>query len=272
MIESLLLIGCGNMGSALLRGWQRGGIADTLSALCVIDPRDMLPEGAAARSPVSLHVRLDNLPAGFRPDVVVLAVKPQQLDDVLPACAARFAAAPLYVSIVAGKDIAALASRLGAQARIVRVMPNTPALIGEGMSVLCAGANVPPPERAQAEQLFAAVGATLWLEESLMHAATAISGSGPAYVFLFLECLMRAGIRLGLPEEIARTLALRTVAGSALLARESGEDFTTLRARVASPGGTTEAALKILQQDQALAALLEQAAQAAAKRSRELAG
>lgn len=255
-INSLLLCGCGNMGNALLAGWRSRGTAPTVY---VVDP---VQKDACAR--------LGDVPETFVPDAVVFAVKPQHLEALLPEYAARFGTHPLYISIAAGKTLAAIAAPLGEHARVIRAMPNTPALVRAGVTALVAGAYATEGDRAATEALFSTAGQILWLEdEEQMHAVTALSGSGPAYTFLFLESLARAGVKAGLAPEVARDLALHTVLGSCELAARTGEGLSQLRAKVTSPGGTTEAALKALV---LLPQLIINAVDQAIKRSRELAG
>lgn len=266
MTPSILLVGCGNMGGALLRGWLRAGLHGEVQ---VVEP---WPVSLQSTTQVQLHTELETVPASFAPDIILLAVKPQQMPAVLPAYGARFGVKPLYVSIAAGRSILSYEDRLGSDARIVRAMPNTPALIGKGITALVAGAGCGESDRQLADLLFTPSGATLWLEnEAQMHAATALSGSGPAYVFLILEGLVQAGIAAGLPEAGARALALETVAGSAALAAQNGEDFTRLREQVTSPGGTTAAALEVLMKEDCLKLLLKAALEKAVSRSKELA-
>jgi pyrroline-5-carboxylate reductase len=264
---SLLLVGCGKMGGALLERWKH---ASFISHIHVIAPHH-----AYTNEPtVTWHRNPESLPKNYTPDVIILAVKPQQLDTVLPDYRAHFAAAnPLYISVAAGKNLSFYASRLGEHAHVVRAMPNTPALAGQGMTALCAVSTLPASSQKIAMDLMQAVGKTEWLpDESLMDAVTAISGCGPAYVFLFLESLINAGVAAGLPESMARTLALQTIAGSVALAEHTGKTFEQLRTQVASPGGATEAALKVLMKDDAMPQLIAQAAAAARKRLKELAG
>jgi len=267
-MNSLLLVGCGKMGGALLGGWEQRRAQLNLITIDVIEPD--YPHAFAG---ISSYKHLDALPTNRLPAVIVFAVKPQQLADILPAYQKRFGEhRPLYISIAAGKSLAFFAGHLGENAHVVRAMPNTPALVGEGMTVLCAARTLPQSSRHVASQLMEAVGKVEWLEEeSLMDAVTAISGSGPAYVFLFLDALTKAGIRAGLPEKLATKLALQTVAGSCALADAPGADsFEQLRKNVTSPGGTTEAALQILMEDRALEQLVEEAVMAAKERSIEL--
>lgn len=248
----------------MLSRWQ--GVPELSRAQYhVIDP------AKHAISGVSCYEHLDALPAHVKPDVIVLAVKPQLVDDTLPAYRARFGNTPLYLSIAAGKTLGTLSMHLGEEAQIVRAMPNTPALIGEGITALVAPPYVSAATKALATKLMEAVGGVLWLEkESLMDAVTALSGSGPAYVFLFLESLAEAGMEAGLSPELARRLAVSTLIGSCKLAETTGESFATLREQVVSPGGTTAAALSVLMRDDALKELIREAVGKAAERSFEL--
>lgn len=263
--SSLLLVGCGKMGSALLARWQEDKPAG-LAHFYVIEPHS----GAHLSSASSSYASLDALPETITPDIIVFAVKPQALAELLPLYAKRFGDTPLYISIAAGKPISFFAEQLGEHARIVRAMPNTPALVGEAMSALCARTTLAEASRHLASELMQAVGKVVWVEEEQMHAITALSGSGPAYVFLFLDALTQAGVALGLSQNNARTLAMQTVAGSCQLAAESHESLEQLRKNVTSPNGTTQAALDVLMQKDALMQLMEAALRAAARRSEEL--
>jgi pyrroline-5-carboxylate reductase len=261
---SLLLAGCGKMGSALLSGWLRAGIP--ASGITVADPAGCGMKGIAS------YPALSALPARFQSDIVLLAVKPQKMHEALAQLPAFLKqTGPLYISIAAGKTLAFFAQQLGQDAAVVRAMPNTPALIGRGVTALCANGEVTPRQKRDAELLLQAVGSVVWLaEEEKLHAVTALSGSGPAYVFYFLEALVAAGVKLGLDEAVAKQLAIETVEGSAALAGRTGELLEQLRINVTSPGGTTEAALKVAMQDNAFAGLIERMLAAAAKRSAEL--
>jgi pyrroline-5-carboxylate reductase len=266
-LPALLLVGCGKMGGALLSGWLERGLA---GRYLVIEPG---PGGGAyaARPGVELLASAEGLAADVRPAVIVLAVKPQIMAEVLPAYR-RYAADALFLSIAAGKTLRFFARSLGEHAAVVRAMPNTPAAIGRGIAVACASPAVTPAQRGVAERLLGAVGEVGWVaDEALIDAVTAVSGSGPAYVFLLIECLAKAGVAAGLPAELAERLARATVAGAGELARLSPESAATLRENVTSPGGTTRAALDVLMAADGLEPLLKRAVLAAAKRSRELA-
>jgi len=262
---TVVFIGGGNMADALIGGLLASGYGAAQLRAVEID-------GAARRRLHDKHgiACFDAPHKAYRPgDVVLFAVKPQQMQE-----AARFSGlrgnSNLVVSIAAAITIGALSRWLGGYTRIVRAMPNTPALIGAGATGLCAAAGVSEPEKRQAEQILGAVGATVWLEdEALMDAVTAVSGSGPAYVFYFLEALEEAALELGLPEQAARTLALETFAGATRLAATSAEPVAELRRRVTSKGGTTEAALASLGADRVREAIVR-AVRRASERGREL--
>jgi pyrroline-5-carboxylate reductase len=265
---TLLLVGCGRMGSALLRGWRaRGGI----SRFLVVEPAGMPAEVAGAAN-IAWHRAPDTLPPELRPEVVVFALKPQTIDAVLPVYRRWVDPATVFLSIVAGKTLAGLARHLG-HAALVRTMPNLPAAIGCGFTVACANALVTPDQRQRCEALLGAVGESAWVDdEALLDAVTAVSGSGPAYVFLLIEALAQAGEREGLPPDLALRLARSTVRGAGALAQLSDESPAQLRQSVTSPGGTTQAALDLLMAADGLEALMVHAVAAAAARSRVLAG
>ena len=269
MGDRLLLVGCGKMGGAMLSGWiERGADAGDIT---VIEPH---PEAAeAARKAHGVRVlEAPGALAGAPPAVVVFAVKPQTLPDMAPAYAPVAGGGAVTLSIAAGRPISFFETALGEDAAIVRSMPNTPAAVGRGITAACANDRVSEAQRALCQRLLTAIGEVVWVEdESLIDAVTAVSGSGPAYVFLLIECMTEAGIAEGLPPDIAARLARATVAGSGELARLSDEDAAQLRINVTSPGGTTEAALGVLMAEDGMAALMRRAIAAAARRSRELA-
>jgi pyrroline-5-carboxylate reductase len=260
----ILLVGCGKMGGAMLQGW----LADAgLGPFVAVEPG---PAPAAAHARVR-HVADDAaIPADFVPDVVVFATKPQVMNDVVPAYR-RFARA-LFVSIAAGTTIATFERHLGSGIAIVRAMPNTPASVGRGISGAYASPAVSPDQRALADRLLRSVGAVEWVaSEALIDAVTAVSGSGPAYVFLLAEALADAGAKAGLPADLAQRLARATVAGAGELLHQAPESAEQLRKNVTSPNGTTAAALAVLMAEDGFGPLLENAVAAAAKRARELA-
>ncbi len=263
----LVLVGCGKMGTAMLRGWVAAGVA---SSCVVIEPAGV-PAGLGSAAEIVWYSSPKELPPELRPDAVVFAVKPQIADEVVPNYRSWAAPDTLFVSIVAGKTLTGLARHLG-RAAIVRTMPNTPAAIGRGITVACANPLVTTGQRQLCDRLLAAIGESAWVEdEALIDAVTAVSGSGPAYVFLLIEALARAGQGEGLPTDLALRLARATVAGSGELARISSEGPAQLRENVTSPGGTTRAALDVLMAADGLEPLIARAVAAAAARSRELA-
>ncbi|HEV8680208.1 MAG TPA: pyrroline-5-carboxylate reductase [Stellaceae bacterium] len=268
---TIVLVGCGQMGAAMLRGWLAGGAA---AGYLVVEPA-RAPEDLANHVDVSWFVKPHDLPADFapgEPDAVVFAVKPQVMDDVLPPYRRFVGPRTLFLSIAAGTTIGGIARHLGDDAAIVRCMPNTPAAIGRAITVACPNRRVDAAQRRLCDALLAAIGDSTWVEdEALMDAVTAVSGSGPAYVFLLIEALAEAGARVGLPAELALRLARATVAGAGELARQSPDTPARLRENVTSPGGTTRAALDVLMGENGLPKLLERAVAAATARSRELA-
>jgi pyrroline-5-carboxylate reductase len=264
--REILLIGFGNMGQALVRGWLATGRAP--SSLRVVDP---IPASRAVAAELRVPAYADVGAAGPGAAVVVLAVKPNQLAAALPAAASSAAADAVFLSIAAGKTVAQIQGGLGREAAIVRAMPNTPAAIGKAMTVLVANAAVTREQRALCTELLTAVGAVAWLDDERdMDAVTAISGSGPAYVFLLIECFEQAAMDLGLDAALAKQLAVATVAGAGAYAAASDTAPGELRRRVTSPNGTTQAALNVLMAEPGLRELLARAARAAAERSREL--
>src|SRR3954452_1462005 len=265
---TIVLVGCGQMGSAMLRGWVRGNAA---SRFVVIEPAGA-PGELADSSVTEWHRAPEDAAADLAPDAVVFAVKPQILDSLLPAYRGWVRPETLFLSIAAGKTIAGIARHLGDEAAIIRCMPNTPAAIGRAITVACPNPHVGREQRLLCERLLAAIGDSAWVEdEALMDAVTAVSGSGPAYVFLLIEALAAAGVRAGLPEELSLLLARATVAGAGELALVSSETPARLRENVTSPGGTTRAALDVLMAEPGLPELLARAVAAATARSRELA-
>ena len=267
MTGRLLLVGCGKMGGALLKGWLDGGTAP--SEITVVEPAGAgnVPPGPA------VHDSADSLDKDLDPAVVVFAVKPQMMDGVLPDYARFVRPATVFLSIAAGTTVAVFERHLGGSAAIVRSMPNTPAAVGRGITAAVANAHVTEEQRAACDGLLSAVGAVVWLaDEAQLDPVTAVSGSGPAYVFLLTECLAAAGVDAGLPEDLAMELARATVSGAGDLMRLSAEPPAQLRQNVTSPGGTTEAALEVLMDINGLQKLMTAAVAAAAARSKELAG
>lgn len=265
----LLLVGCGKMGSAMLSGWLGTGIA--AAGVDVVEPFGA-PQFEKAAG-VRIAADPDGLPADYDPQVVVFAVKPQSMDEVLPHYRRFAKPGTLFLSIAAGTTIAVFERYLGGEAAIVRSMPNTPAAIGQGITVACPNAQATKAQVDLAQALLAAIGeATVVDDEGLLDIVTAVSGSGPAYVFLLIESMAEAGIASGLPQHLAERLALVTVAGAGQLALQSDDPPHQLRENVTSPGGTTHEALQVLMADEGLHALMFKAISAALRRSRELAG
>jgi pyrroline-5-carboxylate reductase len=263
----LVLVGCGKMGSALLCGWIG---AKAAARFHVVEPEGAPPELAGAAG-VRWHRGPGDLPPEPTPAAVVFAVKPQIADLVVPDYRLWSGAGTLYVSIIAGKTLSGLGRHLG-PAAVIRTMPNTPAAIGRGITVACANPHVTASQRRLCDRLLAAIGESAWVEdEALLDAVTAVSGSGPAYVFLLIEALAAAGETAGLPVDLALRLARATVSGSGELARLSEDSPARLRQNVTSPGGTTEAALAVLMARDGVPALMTRAVAAATRRSRELA-
>jgi pyrroline-5-carboxylate reductase len=258
------------MGSAMLEGWLERGLA--ASSVYVIEP------GEAARAALkALGVNAvagdTELPADLKPGVIVLAVKPQVMDAVAPVYARFAGTGAVFLSIAAGKTIRYFEGKLGRSAAIVRAMPNTPAAVQRGITVACGNANITDAAKALSLDLLRAVGEAEWVEdEGLIDAVTALSGGGPAYVFLLAEVMAKAGAANGLPADLAERLARVTVAGAGELLHQSSEAAATLRQNVTSPGGTTAEALKVLMADDAWQPLMDRAIAAATARSRELAG
>ena len=263
----ILLVGAGKMGSALLEGWLRLGLRP--SNIAVLEPQPTREVEALVGRGLQLNPARDALGVIA---AVVVAVKPQIAPATLPALAQFLGTSTVVVSIMAGRTLRFLEDALPGAA-IVRAMPNTPAAVGRGITVAVANVRVSKKQRELVHALLSAVGAVEWIEdEMLMDAVTALSGSGPAYVFLLAEAMAQAGAAAGLPPALAATLASATVAGSGELLRGSPLDAATLRQNVTSPGGTTAAALDVLMGKDGLAPLMRKAIAAATARSRELAG
>lgn len=263
--RGLVLLGCGKMGSALLAGWLGQGLP--ARAVWVIEPHPS--DWLAARVADGLQLNAGMPP---RPAVVLVAVKPQMMGEALPALAALGGGGTVVLSVAAGTPIAQFESILGAGTPVVRAMPNTPAAVARGITAIVGNAEAGAPALALAETLLSAVGQVVRLEEEAqMDAVTAVSGSGPAYVFHLIEALAAAGEAEGLPAPLALHLARATVAGAGHLAETAEEDPGELRANVTSPNGTTAAALAVLMDEATgFPALMRRAVHAAAERSREL--
>ena len=265
-IPPILLVGCGRMGSAMLSGWREQGLAPSFA----VDPA--ASAGSFAGPDMTVVADAGAIPDGFAPAAVVLAVKPQTAAAVLPAYA-RFGAHAVFLSIMAGRTIAGIGALVGASAAIVRAMPNTPAAVRQGVTVACSGFGVSAQHKALCDRLLQAIGKVAWIDdEALLDPVTAVSGSGPAYVFLLAELMEQAAIEQGIPPDLARLLARQTVAGSGALLAASPDDAAALRVAVTSPNGTTAAALAVLMEPDAWPIAVSQAIASATRRSRELAG
>lgn len=266
---TLVLVGAGKMGGAMLEGWLAGG-ADP-ARIVAMDPSPP-PE---MKELIARHdIRLNPEVAGITDaEVVIIAVKPQMMEEVLPRIAPLKSSKPLVLTVAAGKTIASYERHFGADAAVIRTIPNTPAAVGRGITAMASNANVTRAQLALARTLLESVGEVVTVEnESMIDMVTAVSGSGPAYVFYLTECLANAGETIGLPKELAVQLARATVAGSGELMRQSGTDAGVLRQNVTSPKGTTYEALQVLMaEDTGMKPLFEKAVAAALRRSRELA-
>lgn len=271
MHGSLVLVGGGKMGGAMLAGWLARGMKP--SQIHVVEPDQGRADALKKEHGVSVHADGADLPQALKAEVVVLAVKPQSMDKVIGAYR-RFAAPDcLFLSIAAGKTIAYFEGKLGSGAAVVRSMPNTPAAVGRGITVGCPNAHVSAAQRKTADDLLTSVGEVAWVEkEEFLDAVTAVSGGGPAYVFLLAESLAAAGVASGLPKDLSERLARVTVAGAGELLHQSTEPPATLRKNVTSPAGTTERALNVLMAPDGWQPLLDKAIAAATARSKELSG
>lgn len=265
----LLLVGCGNMGGAMLRGWLARGLSADQIVVQEPNPSADLTELADQHG---LKV-VGQYEGAMAPAVMLMAVKPQVMADVFARVASFASPDTVVLSVAAGRTIDSFRAGLPAGAGIVRTIPNTPSAVGHGMTV-CVGSNtVTDAQKAACTALLEAIGEVGWVDdEALIDAATAVCGSGPAYVFLLAETMAAAGVRAGLPEALAAQLATQTVSGAARLLKQSAEEAAQLRRNVTSPNGTTQAALEVLMHsDTGLGPLMTKAVDAATRRSRELA-
>jgi pyrroline-5-carboxylate reductase len=265
---TLVLLGAGKMGGAMLEGWLKAG-ADPRK-IVALDPsppsevKALIERNSVRLNP--LHSEIENV------EVLLAAVKPQVMDEVLTFVHDLGKSHPLILSIAAGKTIASFESHFGRDAAVIRCMPNTPAAVGRGITAMAGNANVSVPQWQLAEALLSSVGQVVRVpDEAQIDAVTGVSGSGPAYIFYMTECLAAAGIEAGLAPDLAMALARATVSGSGELMHQSGIDAATLRQNVTSPKGTTYAALQVLMADDGLKPLMTRAVDAATRRSRELA-
>ena len=269
MAAQLLLAGCGKMGGAMLAGWLEQGVC--ARNITVIEPNDDTAVALRTQYNVATMASPDDIKLNKKPNVIVFAVKPQIMDAVAPSYARFVDAEVVYLSIAAGKPISYFENILGKNASIVRAMPNTPAAVRRGITVCCSNSRVSNDQNSFCEQLLSSIGEVAWVEdEDHIDIVTALSGGGPAYVFLLAECLSKAALKAELPEELAKRLARATVAGSGELLYRSTEAPETLRQNVTSPGGTTAEALRILMADNGWQPLLDEAIAAATLKSREL--
>lgn len=266
--KTIAIIGSGNMGEALIRG---------LLATGVVAPHQIIATDLHAERREHIERKLgvaavaDNSVAVEPADIVVLAVKPQQMSEALSSFRHEMSAQKVIITIAAGITTTRIEQEMEGEPRVVRVMPNTPAQVCEGAAALCKGRYATDDDLVIAEAVLGAVGVTVRTDESMLDAVTALSGTGPAYVFLVAETMIKAGVELGLSHELSKTLAVQTVLGAARLMMANGEEPEALRHRVTSRGGTTEAALKVMGEGK-LVEVFTQAIKAAARRSGELSG
>lgn len=264
--QQILMVGCGKMGGAILEGWLQSGIAP--EQIHVIEKNPDIIASLAEKN-IRSYDAVSEL--SVAPTVMMFAIKPQILASMIDEYR-DYAANALCLSIIAGKPVAFFAKYLGEKTAIIRTMPNLPSLIQQGVTAAYANEAVTDQQKEIAAELLSVIGTFLWLEEeTLMDAVTGVSGSGPAYVFLFIEYLINAGINAGLEKELARELAIHTVYGSAALAASSELTVETLRKNVTSPNGTTQAGLDALMQDKTMEKLVGNAVNAAKIRAKELA-
>ncbi len=265
-MQTIGFIGGGQMAEALIRGILNAGLAGP-ERIMVVEPEPARRE--YLRQTYSVQAGEDSVSLAAGCKILVLAVKPQVMGKVLAQYRGQVTGQHLVISIAAGITIRALAAGLGDEVRIIRVMPNTPALVLAGASALAPNSRVTAADLAAAKQIFSAIGTCVEVSESQLDAVTGLSGSGPGYVFAFIEALVDGGVLAGLPRPVAEQLVLQTVLGSAKLALETGENPAVLRGRVTSPGGTTITGLQVLEESGFRGAVMT-AVQAAAERSREL--
>ena len=271
MTKPLFLIGCGKMGGAMLAGWVKSRFID--DGIYVVEPNEEATRTFEGIPNLTIVRHVSEIRENIVPSVVILAVKPQTMDETLPDLKRLIGRETTFLSVAAGKTLGYFEKHLSQHAQIVRAMPNTPAAVMRGITVYVPNGNVPKQQAEVCGELLSSVGESVLIDdEGLMDAVTAVSGSGPAYVFLVIEAMAKAGIMSGLPPELAMRLARATVSGSGELARLSEETADQLRINVTSPGGTTAAALNVLMSDDGIQPIFDEAIKAAAKRSKELAG
>ncbi len=267
----ILLVGCGKMGSAMLAGWLDQGL--DAEAVHIVDPyQDSIKENFPTIEKKQLHKDISEVPKRLKPSIVILAVKPQMMSEALSSLNELKIADAVILSIAAGKNITYFEDFFGKKQAIIRAMPNTPAAIGKGVTVCIANGPVNDDQKKISSALLKTVSSVEWVsDENLMDTVTALSGSGPAYVFYLAEVMAAAGESLGLSPELSRKLADQTVSGAGALLEASNETAAKLRENVTSPGGTTAAALDVLMSDQGIAKVIRRAMQEARNRSKELA-
>jgi pyrroline-5-carboxylate reductase len=267
----LLLVGCGSMGSAMIRGWSSAGVGD--KHYTIVTPQESSVMPLRAICDISWFSTPDQLPKDYQPDLVILSVKPQIMDSVLRDYTKYATNGAIMVTVAAGKPLDFYRPSLGTNAKLVRVMPNLPVAFNKGMTFGFASSQIEALDLNLAHGLFSALGKMLWLkDEQLFDAASAVSGCGPAYLYLLTDALTQAGIEAGLEPEAAETLARQTMIGAGSLLDHSTDTAPILKKKVASPGGVTEAALKVLENpDDGLPQLMIKAITAAVKRAKEMA-
>lgn len=266
--QTILVIGCGRMGGAIINGWLKNKIAP--DNIHIVDPNSEALSEFKLRG-VNIYQSKDDLPQAIKFDCLLIALKPQLFEQVLPSYKKLICSNILIISIAAGMKCQSIEKLTCEGQAVIRIMPNTPALINEGVIVAVPNSHTTQDQLKLCESLFSSLGSFDWIQdEEKMHAVTAISGSGPAYFFHFIESMIEAAKSAGLDDELAKKLAIGTIIGSAKLVESDIRDISELRKEVTSPKGTTEAALHILMQDNRLINLIEEAATAAASRSIEL--
>lgn len=270
--QPLLLIGCGKMGSAMLSGWLKEDLNN--NAVYIVDPFiEPIKNNFSQIPDENLLDSFDQLPNNLTPSFIIMAVKPQMMDEALATLKSYDLSKSVILSVAAGKTIHYFEDHLSQDHAIVRAMPNTPAAIGKGITVCVSNRLVSDAQKTVCSTLLETVGNVEWIEdEGLMDAVTALSGSGPAYVFYMAEAMAAAGEAIGLPKDLSDKLAHQTVSGAGALLEKSNESPSKLRENVTSPGGTTAAALDVLMSDEGIAKSIRRAMQEAKARSKELAG
>jgi pyrroline-5-carboxylate reductase len=268
----VLLLGCGKMGGAMLAGWLEQGLGN--DAIYIVDPYlDPVRNTFSSLPEIAFNETIEKLDSALAPSFIIMAVKPQMMDEAITALKSMNVYESVILSVAAGKTIQYFEDKLSADQLIIRAMPNTPAAIGKGITVCCANKLVTQDQKAICTTLLETVSTVEWItDESLMDAVTALSGSGPAYVFYMAEAMAAAGEAIGLPAELSKKLARETVSGAGALLEASEESTSRLRENVTSPGGTTAAALDILMSDDGIVKIMRRAMQEAKARSKELAG